>query len=65
MGAGVQRWWRDYEQECSEWTGTCPYAEFWIGSEVHNGINVKVRMYVMPAPYYGVITVPDDWDGGI
>jgi len=19
MGAGIQRWWRDYEQECTEW----------------------------------------------
>jgi hypothetical protein len=56
MGAGRQRWWRDFVQECAQWTDT-PAAKDYrlIEARSESGIVCKVALYTWHPMYYGIV----------
>lgn len=63
MGAGLQRWWRDYVQECETWSDrdvlwrvTMPngtiVTRYVDGREIHefDGIEARLRLWDLSSP---------------
>lgn len=55
MGAGVQRWWRDYERECAE----SDTPSVLTNAITEDGISIRVRLYLTKPMWYGVIDLTD------
>ena len=58
MGAGVQRWWRDYVQESAAWTGSPPATDYrLVEARSESGIVCKVRLHCYYPMYYGTFKI--------